>query len=179
MNSTTEPATPVEHRIEAIRLEDSQHCEALGFLLDTYAAGPTGRGAPLSQQARESLPGLLHRLPHYRGWLAFAGSALNCGGQPAGLVNAFLGVSTFRARLLLNIHDICVHPNFQRRGIGTALLRVVEHAARSEGCCKITLEVLEGNLGALATYRRAGFGGYRLDPALGQAILLEKLLGEA
>jgi len=52
MNSAIDPAPPVQHRIEAIRLEDSQHCEALGFLLDTYAAGPTGRGAPLSQQAK-------------------------------------------------------------------------------------------------------------------------------
>jgi len=75
-----------------------------------------------------------------------------------GLVNAFLGVSTFRARLLLNIHDICVHPHFQRRGIGAAWQEVVAHAARSEGCCRITLEVLEGNLGALAAYRRAGLG---------------------
>ena len=110
---------------------------------------------------------------------AFAGFAPDRSGQAVGLVNAFLDVSTFRARLRLNIHDIYVHPHFQRRGIGAAWLEVVAHAAFSEGCCRITLEVLEGNLGALAAYRRAGLGGYRRDPTLGQAIYREKLPGEA
>lgn len=163
-------------RIDPLRLDNPRHCEALIALLDLYAAGPSGRGLPLSARARERLPSLLRSQAHYRGWLAFAGHAPSDSVQALGVVNAFLGVSTFRAQPLLNIHDLCVHPDYQRRGVGTALLEAVEGAARGEGCCKITLEVLEGNLSARGIYRRAGFDDYRLRPALGQAIFLEKIL---
>jgi ribosomal protein S18 acetylase RimI-like enzyme len=48
--------------------------------------------------------------------------------------------------------------------------------ARERGCCKLTLEALEGNTGAIALYRSVGFVAYELDPAMGRAGFLEKLL---
>ena len=86
------------------------------------------------------------------------------------MLNGFQGVSTFKARPLFNIHDIAVSPRWQRRGVGRALLAAAQAEARARGCCKLTLEVLQGNRGALAAYAQAGFEPYELDPAMGRAI---------
>ena len=155
-------------RVVAIDLEQVEHREALVALLDQYASGPEGGATPLPAPVRESLPALLAATPHYRGWLAYLDD------EPVGLMNCFAGVSTFRARPLLNIHDITVDPRYHRRGVGTALLAALDEVARAEGYCKITLEVLEGNSGAVAAYRKAGFAPYGLDPAYGAARFFEK-----
>jgi GNAT superfamily N-acetyltransferase len=52
----------------------------------------------------------------------------------------------------------------------------VEAEARARGCCKLTLEALEGNTGAIALYRDFGFAAYELDPAMGRASFFEKSL---
>ena len=78
---------------------------------------------------------------------------------------------------LLNVHDIVVHQDFRRQGIARALLGHAEAVARQRGCCKLTLEVLEGNHGARRAYLDFGFEGYQLDPAMGQALFMEKKLG--
>ena len=151
-----------------IDLDDAAHVAAMLGLLDEYAAGPTGRGHGLDEAVRARLPAVLAARPYYAGWLAFVD------GEPAGVVNCFEGVSTFRAQPLLNIHDIAVSPRFQRRGVGSALLAAVEADARARGCCKITLEVLEGNSQAVAAYLKAGFEPYSLDPAMGRAMFFER-----
>ena len=163
-------ASNPDPRIVRIDLNDERHCAALFALLDEYAAGPTGRGYGLDAAVRQELPAMLAAHPHYCGWLAFIGD------EPAGVLNGFQGVSTFKARPLFNIHDIAVSPRWQRRGIGRALLAVAQAEARARGCCKLTLEVLQGNTGALAAYAQAGFEPYELDPAMGRAVFLEKPL---
>lgn len=74
------------------------------------------------------------------------------------------------------MHDIVVHKAMRGRGIGQSLLAWAEARARELGCCKLTLEVLSKNERAMASYRRAGFVPYALDPAAGQALLLQKQL---
>ena len=165
----TSASTP-DPRIVRIDLTDPRHCAALFALLDEYAAGPTGRGYGLDAEVRHQLPALLAARPHYCGWLAYVGD------EPAGVLNGFEGVSTFKARPLLNIHDIAVSPRWQRHGIGRALLAAAQAEALARGCCKLTLEVLQGNSGALAAYAQAGFEPYELDPAMGRAVFLEKPL---
>jgi GNAT superfamily N-acetyltransferase len=156
--------------MQIVRLDpaDAAHAQALIALIDEYAAGPTGRGTGLDRDVRARLPSVLAARPHYLGWLAFVDS------NPAGLVNCFEGVSTFRALPLLNVHDIAVSRPYRRLGIATALLAEVEREARARGCCKITLEVLEGNIGAVAAYLQAGFVPFGLDPSMGQALFFEK-----
>ena len=154
--------------IRRIDLADAGQVAALLALLDEYAAGPTGRGHGLDDEVRSRLPAVLAARAYYAGWLAFVD------GEPAGVVNCFEGVSTFRAQPLLNIHDIAVSPRFQRRGVGGALLAAVEAEARARGCCKITLEVLEGNASAIAAYRKAGYEPYALEPAMGRAMFFER-----
>jgi GNAT superfamily N-acetyltransferase len=165
MSMSMSMSKPTIHRID---LADAADAAAMLALLDEYAAGPTGRGYGLDDEVRARLPAVLAARPYYLGWLAFVD------GEPAGVVNCFEGVSTFRAQPLLNIHDIAVTPRLQRRGVGSALLAAVEAEARARGCCKITLEVLEGNSSAVAAYLKAGFEPYALDPAMGRAMFFER-----
>lgn len=156
--------------IERLDALDARHAAALLALLDEYATDPSGGGSPLADDAKARLPGVLAARAHYAGWLAWDGE------RPVGLLNAFEGVSTFKARPLLNIHDIAVAASHRGRGIGRRLLDAVEAEARARGCCKLTLEALEGNAGAIALYRDVGFVAYELDPTMGRASFFEKWL---
>ena len=95
-------------------------------------------------------------------------------GQAAGLINYLEGFSTFKARPLLNVHDVVVKPEFRGRGISRQLFEFVFEAARELGCCKVTLEVLEGNEVAKQAYTRFGFEPYRLTEAAGVAEFWQK-----
>ena len=96
--------------------------------------------------------------------------------QPVGVATCFEGFSTFACRPLLNIHDLAVHPAHRGHGIGKALLAGVEQLARELDCCKLTLEVLEGNKVAQAAYKASGFEGYELNPQVGLALFWQKKL---
>jgi len=157
-------------RVERLDPRDAAHAAALVALLDGYARDPAGGGVPLAPDVRARLPALLAARPHYVGLLAFDGPSA------VGLANCFEGVSTFKARPLLNLHDLAVAASHRGRGIGRRLLAEVEAIARARGCCKLTLEALERNEGAIRLYREAGFRAYELDPAMGRATLYEKWL---
>lgn len=159
-------AAPV--RVLALDLADARHGGALLALLDHYACDPMGGGAALGAYARTHLVEQLARVPGFHGALAWRD------GEAVGLVNTFLGFSTFAARPLLNIHDIVVRADCRGRGIGRALLAWCEDRARERGCCKLTLEVLANNQRALRVYAGAGYAPYQLDPAAGHALLLQK-----
>jgi ribosomal protein S18 acetylase RimI-like enzyme len=146
------------------------HCQALGKLLEAYALDPMGGGQPLSAFAKAHLPQELARRPFAHGILAFVDQ------DPAGLAVCFEGFSTFACQPLLNIHDLIVAPPYRGRGIAKRLLQEAEHLAVALGCCKLTLEVLEGNHRAQSVYRAFGFDNFMLDPAMGRALFLEKKL---
>jgi ribosomal protein S18 acetylase RimI-like enzyme len=96
--------------------------------------------------------------------------------KPAGIAICFEGFSTFACKPLLNIHDFAVTPEFRGRGLAKRLMAKVEETARKLGCCKITLEVLEGNNIAQALYKASGFAHYELDPQMGRALFWQKNL---
>ncbi|MGY5330579.1 GNAT family N-acetyltransferase [Pseudomonas protegens] len=146
------------------------HAEAIGVLLNHYAEDPMGGGQPLDADRLQQLPAELAKRPQAFSVLAFAG------GQPVGLVNCFEGFSTFACRPLVNIHDVVVLDSYRGQGLSKRLLQKVEDIARQRGCCKVTLEVLEGNAQAQAAYRACGFANAMLDPAHGRMLFWSKAL---
>jgi ribosomal protein S18 acetylase RimI-like enzyme len=91
--------------------------------------------------------------------------------RPVGVAVCFFGLSTFRAKPLLNVHDLAVLPEHRGRGIGRALLQAAEDRARQKGCCKLTLEVRDDNTRARALYRSFGFG----DDGSGESVSMRFL----
>ena len=157
-------------QLRAVDLENEGDARALVELLDHYARDPMGGGAPLASAVRASL---VNRL---RGEVGYHAAIAWRAGEPVGLINCFQGFSTFAARPLLNVHDLVVRDGFRGRGIGRSLLAWAEARACELGCCKLTLEVLSGNAGAIRSYAGAGFRPYQLDPLAGEALLLQKQL---
>ena len=149
------------------------HGAALVHLLDAYARDPMGGGAPLSEFARANLVPELAARPQAFSVLAFDGAG---GERPVGLVNCFEGFSTFACQPLVNVHDVAVLAEYRGQRVAEKMLALVEQIARERGACKLTLEVLQGNAGAVKLYHRVGFTNYQLDPAMGQAQFLQKWL---
>ena len=159
--------------IEESMAQAGQDYFFLVALLDAYARDPMGGGTPLADDVKARLCDELAALPSAASFIAWIGD------EAVGLVNTFEGYSTFKARPLLNVHDIAVLPAQRGRGVGQALLAACEAHARERGCCKLTLEVLSGNQRALRSYQRFGFAPYVLDPAEGHALLMQKWLQAA
>ncbi|GGD06595.1 GNAT family N-acetyltransferase [Halopseudomonas salina] len=151
-------------------LDSPEHALGIITLLDQYARDPMGGGAPLAASTRENLISELRKRDTAHVILALVD------GQPAGLTNCFEGFSTFACRPLLNIHDVVVAAQHRGKGLSRMMFEEAEALARELGCCKMTLEVLEGNTVAQSAYRAFGFNGYELDPQLGKAMFWEKKL---
>lgn len=149
---------------------DERHAGDIVSLLNAYATDPMGGGAGLDPDVQANLPSALARVPGAFSILCYVDD------HPAGLANCFEGFSTFQCRTLINIHDMVVAAGHRGMGISQVLLKKVEEIARGRGCCKITLEVLEGNEVARNAYLKFGFDAYELDPATGQAMFWHKVL---
>lgn len=149
------------------------HAVALVALLDAYARDRMGGGVGLSDFAKTHVVGELAKLSHAFSVLAFDGQGDD---KPVGFVNCLQGFSTFICKPLVNVHDLAVAKAYRGRHIGQRLLAYVESLARARGACKLTLEVLSGNDPAMQLYANVGFANYALDPAVGQAMFMQKLL---
>ena len=146
------------------------HGAALVSLLDAYAKDPMGGGEGLSDFAKTNLVTSLAARPQAFSVLAAVGNT------PVGLVNCIEGFSTFACKPLVNVHDVVVLPGYRSQGIAAKMLSFCETLARDRGACKLTLEVLQGNLGAMRVYQRFGFAGYQLGSTSGQAQFMQKWL---
>lgn len=143
-------------RIVEADLADPAHGEAVVEIIDSYARGPGGQGAPLSAFARENLVAGLAAYPSATVLLALMED------EPVGVAVCVWSFSTFAGRPSVNIHDLAVLPAYHGQGAGKALLAEIERRARARGCAKITLEVHDGNEGAKRLYEAVGFGPW--DP---------------
>lgn len=102
-------------------------------ILDSYASDPVGGGEPLTTEVRARLAVGLQNHPTTLILLALMSDC------PVGVAICFLGFSTFKARPLLNVHDLAVIPEWRGKGIGRALLAAAEARAVDTGCCKLNL----------------------------------------
>ncbi len=147
------------------------HTEAIVYLLNEYAKDEMGGGTELSDFVKANLVSELDKRPQALAILAFLEN------EPAGLAICFEGFSSFSCMPLLNIHDMVVAPKFRGRSLSQKILAKVQETAKKRGCCKLTLEVLEGNQIAQNTYQSFGFEGYELNPKMGKAMFWEKKIG--
>ncbi|MFZ2452175.1 MAG: GNAT family N-acetyltransferase [Methylovulum miyakonense] len=147
-----------------------KHAQAIISLLDEYAQDPMGGGAPLPAFVRANLIAELKKRQGVYVIMAMLGD------HAAGMAICFEGFSTFACKPLLNIHDVIVSAKHRGRGIAKQLLAKAEEIAINSGCCKLTLEVLEGNITAQSAYKACGFAGYELDPIMGKAMFWQKNL---
>ncbi|MCO4799852.1 MAG: GNAT family N-acetyltransferase [Colwelliaceae bacterium] len=151
-----------------VNYNDKQQGEDLLYCLCEYALDPMGGGEPLTTEVQESLLIALQKQTNVFSVLAYVD------GKPAGLVNCVEGFSTFNAKPLVNIHDAVVLKEFRRQGLTEKMFSLVEEIAQNKGACKLTLEVLEGNVIAQNAYQKLGFAGYELDPLMGKAVFWQK-----
>ena len=149
---------------------NSQHAADIVDLMNSYAMDPMGGGKPLSSYAKANLVTQLGTLTNAFSVLAYVDNIA------AGLINCFDGFSTFQCKPLVNIHDVIVAHQFRGLGLSKQLMAKVEEIAQQKGCCKITLEVLQGNQVAQQAYVKCGFKAYELDPVMGQALFWQKLI---
>lgn len=148
--------------------ENPEHATDISFLLNNYAQDPMGGGEALSQHVQDNLAAELAKVPNAFSVLCYVD------GKPAGLTNCLQGFSTFKCKPLINIHDVIVESGNRGKSISQHMLQKVEEVAKERNCCKITLEVLEGNTVAKNAYLKFGFAGYVLDPSMGHAMFWEK-----
>ena len=154
--------------IQIADFNNPAHASAVVYLLNEYAKDPMGGGEELSDFAKTNLVNEMAKRSGVYAILAFVN------GNSAGLANCIEGFSTFACKPLLNIHDMVVLAEYRGQGISSQLLKKAEELATSLGCCKLTLEVLEGNKTAQAAYVANGFVGYQLVSEMGQAMFWQK-----
>lgn len=150
MPSSTSPDQSASVRIRVGDVSDERDQAAAIELLNQYASGLAGRMRPLADSVVRTLTKDLPGLANCRLFLAEVED------RSVGMALCFVGYSTFKGAPLLNIHDLAVHTDFQRRGIGSQLLTAVIEYAREQHFCDVTLEV-QGSNPARHLYARHGF----------------------
>jgi ribosomal protein S18 acetylase RimI-like enzyme len=152
-------------------LTESASQAAVVDLLDHYSQHEMGGSQPLPTEVKGRLIEGLRAHPMSRVFLAYESD------QPVGIAVCFIGFSTFKAKPLINIHDLAVHQSHRACGVGTQLIDAVIEFAESLGCCAITLEVRADNP-ARKLYAKKGFQALS-EPLAPDATLFGKLLLES
>ncbi len=142
----------IEKVIENVNFTNPEHCEAVVSLINEYMLDDMGLGEPLPYGLDVKL---IEGLKNHNSYLGFL---VKSGTQYVGLANCNMGFSTWKAKPLLNIHDLIVATAFRGQGIGRFLLQEVENYARKNNYCRINLEVRQCNIVAQNLYKKAGYG---------------------
>jgi GNAT superfamily N-acetyltransferase len=160
------------NRIKTVAVDYSnpQQASELVELMDIYAQDPMGGGTALLAEIKSQLASALEKAVMAYSFICYVE------GKAVGLINCIEGFSTFNCKPLLNIHDLVVLDRYRGIGVSQSLLARAEVFAKEKGCCKLTLEVLEGNEIAKNAYLKFGFDGYELDPQMGKALFWQKKL---
>ena len=137
--------------IQQVDLQNEGHCTQILVLLDAYMVDPMGAGKKMD-------PGLgAEIIKGLKTHCAYLGFFVISGGNYIGLANCNKVFSTWRAKSILNIHDLIVLKEFRRKGAGRFLLQHLHAYAKANDYCKLTLEVREDNFGAQGLYKSMGY----------------------
>ena len=150
-DATSEGHSRPQVTVVLVDLNDETHGQAVREMLNHYACSEFGSGKPLDSAILDGLIPGLRASGNYVGYLAFVD------GKAVGVANAFRGFSTFKAKPLVNVHDLCVHESSRGLGVGRQLLSRVVADAIEAGCCRVTLEVRSDNQVAKGLYGSLGF----------------------
>ena len=74
-----------------------------------------------------------------------------------GELRGFASVGPTEITTEFKLHKLYVHPDWQRHGLGSALLKECESTARARGATTLGLNVNKRNEIAIAAYRKRGF----------------------
>lgn len=170
MKNQTNVTDAAAVRVVQADLSRRDHQQAVLHMTETYSRDAMGNGGPLDPGVRAKLIDGLRNHPTTLVFLAFQGD------EPVGIATCFFGFSTFAAKPLINIHDLCVHPKARGLGLARLLLEAVEQKGRELGCCKLTLEVLEHNQRAMKIYEAAGYAQAVYTEEAGGALFYAKKL---
>lgn len=159
-------------QIDLIRADyqNEQHGKDLIMLLNAYALDEMGGNEALTDYVQQNLVNILKQRNDVFTVLCYVDA------EPAGIINCVEGFSTFNCKPLINIHDCGILAKYRGMGLTAKMFAEVEKIAKEKDCCKLTLEVLQGNKIAQNAYKKLGFTGYELDPTLGHALFWEKKL---
>ena len=147
--------TGLDLTVRLANLDDPRDADAVLEMTRAYARDPMGGGKDLDEDVKSRLIGEMRSHPALFCVVAWEGET------PVGIATCLVSFSTFRAKRLVNIHDLSVVPGMRGRGVSRRLLQAVEEHARAEGCAKVTLEVLGRNQLARDVYAKMGFDGSR------------------
>lgn len=157
--------------VRLVDLEDAEAQVAVVALLDHYSQHEMGSSQPLPPDVKTRLIPGLRSHPMSRVFLAYDSD------RPMGIAVCFVGFSTFKAKPLINIHDLAVHESYRARGVGTQLIDAVIEYAKSLECCAVTLEVRADNP-ARKLYAKKGFQTLG-EPLASDTTLFGKLMLQA
>lgn len=161
---------PRDITVVQVDFQSDMHKLHLKELLIAYSADLMGGGKPLLDAVATASVNLQASKSYTISFLAYDGE------QPVGFANCFENIATFAGLTAMNIHDVAVIVSHRGLGISHKLLDAIEMYARNNGMYKLTLEVLEGNKPAKLSYEKFGFNNYQLDPEMGSAIFLQKIV---
>lgn len=162
------PSNPI--KIVKANLNNSREANDYSTMLNSYAMDTMGQGKSLTMDHLQKVVRDLAIMPNASAYLAYVETT------PIGFATCFSAYSTFRAKPLLNIHDIAVIAEYRGQGIGRMLLRDIAEDAKQMGYAKITLEVREDNPLADSLYRSEGYQASSVNGEMIQHWFLEKLL---
>ena len=157
------------YQIRLADLNDSQDANDILFLLNQYSEHPMGQSGPLPDDVQDSLIDGLRR--HPTSLVFIAKQWEEDSEKPVGLASCFQGFSTFKAKPLINIHDLFVTSSARGQGLGAKIIDAVAGYARERGCCAVTLEVRADNV-ARKLYQKKGFEGLQEDQGREEHLML-------
>lgn len=146
-----------------------QREDLVNMLID-YSGDIMGGGNPLERGLAEKSIALMAEKNHTFSFLCYDDK------KAIGFANCFETVATFAGKTAINIHDLAVTKSHRGLGASTRLLETIAEYGKQHGYYKITLEVLQGNVPARKSYEKSGFNAFQLDPQMGSALFLQKVL---